>query len=67
MNMDPISYGTDDNFGVRILPVLFLDNNGVDASQGQLTPSEREAVARVQDQFHSKEDLRNFVKGLREK
>lgn len=65
--MEPISFGTDDNFGVRVLPALFLDNKEIDAEHGQLTQSELEAVARVRDQFHSKEDLRNFVRGLREK
>lgn len=65
--MEPISFGTDDNFGVRVLPALFLDNKEIDAAHGQLTQSELEAVARVRDQLHSKEDLRNFVRGLREK
>jgi hypothetical protein len=67
MNMEPISFGTDDNFGVKVLPAIFLDNNGIDIEHGQLTQSELEAVARVRDQFHSKEDLRDFVRGLRER
>jgi hypothetical protein len=65
--MEPISIETEDAFGVRVLPALFMDNKEIDASHGSLTKSELEAVARVQDQFHSKEELIQFVRGLRSK
>lgn len=64
--MEPISFGTDDNFGVRVLPALIWGDDEFSAEYGQLSRSELEAVARVRDQFHSKEELRDFVKGLRE-
>lgn len=64
INMEPISTGTDDAFGVRILPAIFMRSSG-DASLSNLTQSEREAVDRVKDQFHNDAELRDFIKGLR--
>lgn len=63
--MEPISFETEDAFGVRVLPAIFLNSSG-DSSLSNLTQSEREAVERMKDQFHSKAEVRDFIKGLRQ-
>ncbi len=62
--MEPISLQTEDVFGVQVMPALLFSDNAMGNYLNGLNSSEYEAVMRMKDTFHSRDDVERFVNGL---
>ncbi len=63
--MDPFSFDADDTFGSRVFPIVTFTDDSIESYLETLDSATREAVARNQDQFKSREEVEKFVQGLR--
>lgn len=63
--MNPVSFAPGTVYGLIPIIIPIENNQYYDIFYGTLTASEQEAVERVRDQFHSKAELKAFIKGLR--
>lgn len=63
--MDPFSFDADDNLGSRVFPIVTFMDDSIESYLETLDSATREAVARNQDQFKSREEVEKFVQGLR--
>lgn len=62
--MEPISLETEDIYGVQVMPALLFTSNNMSSYLSGLNASEYEAVMRMKDTFHSREEVERFVSGL---
>lgn len=62
--MEPISMQTEDIFGVQVMPALLFTDNDMGNYLNGLNASQYEAVMRMKDTFHSRDDVERFVDGL---
>ncbi|ABX44180.1 hypothetical protein [Lachnoclostridium phytofermentans] len=62
--MEPFLSQTDNVYGGQIMPVLLFSDNSMDEYLNGLNSSEYEAVMRMKDTFHSRDDVERFVNGL---
>lgn len=65
INTELISLQTDDIYGVQVMAVVLLKDNDMENYLNGLNASEYEAVMRMKDTFHSRDDVKRFVNGLR--
>lgn len=65
INTEPISLQTDNIYGAQVMAAILLTDNEIDNYLKGLNASEYEAVMRMKDTFHSRNDVERFVNGLR--
>ena len=62
--MDPFLSQSNYVYGVPLMPALIFSDNSMDDYLNGLNSSDYEAVMRMKDTFHSREEVERFVNGL---